>query len=325
MDEPRSAGANRRTDSHFARASRAARQQEARNISTGQEQEKAGRAKQGEQRGPEESGHFVRERNGAGTPVTVGRLELTPEAGSERGQLGIRGLERRAAFEPGQRLHEMRAAAVLGHVPREPLPHVGVARKTETLRHDTRHRVPNAAQHDRRSDDRPIAAESIAPEAMADHRDRISVVQRLGGESGAQGRLDSDHLKEVRARLDSAQAQRLTAGLGEIDLRVPPGSRRVEDLRQRPVVAEVDRREPLVKKRASPIGLPQHREPIRLRIRKRPENNLVQDAEHRRRDARPQPEGQDSRQREPGRPAEQPPPEAQVLEEPLQRHRGIRR
>ena len=287
--------------------------------------EKAGRAKQGEQRGPEESSHLVRERNGAGTPITVGRFELTPEAVAERGQLGIRGLEGRTAFEPGQRLHEMRAAAVLSHVPREPLPDVGVAREPETLRHHAQNRVRNAAQHDRRPDDRWIAVEPIAPKAMTDHGDRISVVQRLGWESGAQGRLDSDHLKEICARLDSAQAQRLTAGLGEIDLRVPPRSRGVEDLRQRPVVAEVDRREPLVKKRPRPVGLPQHREPIRLRIWQRPENHLVQDAEYRGRDARPQPQGQDSRRREPGRPAEQPPPEAQVLEEPLQRHRSLRR
>ena len=256
-------------------------------------------------------------------PRAVGRRVLASEARRQRSQLGARLVERDARLEPEQRLHEVRAAAVLRQIPGEPLPQVGLARKLKACRHDAGHRERLAVHGDDPSDDRRIRVEALAPQPVADHRQRFAREERRGGEARPQNRLDADDREEIRARFDGGDAHRLAARLGEIHLRIPPRRRVVEHLRQGAVIHEIDGREPFVREALRIIRLPDHGELIRIRVGKRPEHDAIEYREHGGRRADAERQRQHRRNREPGTSPQQAPAEPDVVNERV--HVAVRR
>ena len=106
--------------------------------------------------------------------------------------------------------------------------------------------------------------EPIAPEPMTDDRDGVARIERVGRESGSEHGTDADDLEEVAAGLNRIDPQRIVSGFGQVELRIPPRRRIVEHLREVAIVAEVHRRNPLVREALGVVRFPDHREPIRV-------------------------------------------------------------
>ena len=316
------ARADRRADGDLPLPHRRARQQQARDVGAGDDQQKRRRAEQREERRPEDADDLGRERNRTRGVVAVGGWIFNPEALRQRAQLVVRSLDGDTRFQPGDRLHEMGAAAVLGDVPRDAMPDVGPVRIRKPLRHHADDGEQRAVERDRLADNRRVAAETFAPQAMADHRDPVA---RVGGtlrETGAEHRLHAEHGEEVRRRLDRADPLRVVPRLGQRQLRIPPGRGIVEHLRQAAIVDEVDRRDPLVRQPLAVVGFPHHRQAIGIGIWKRAQHHAIEDAEDRGGRADPERQRQHRRDREPRRPPQQAPAEPDVLQ---QRVHGVPR
>ena len=88
---------------------------------------------------------------------------LAAQPCSERPQLAVRLFECGARLQAEQRLHEMRAAAVLRQVPRQALPDVGIARELKFGRHHAGDRERLAVESDDSADDGGIGFEALPP------------------------------------------------------------------------------------------------------------------------------------------------------------------
>jgi len=183
------------------------------------------------------------------------------------------------------------------------------------LRHDPDDREERAVERDGLADDRRVAAEALAPETMADHRDALARVGGTLGKARAEHRLHAEHQEEIRRGLDGVDALWIAAGLGQRQLRIPPRRGFVEHLRQAAIVDEVDRRNPLVRQPLAVVGLPHRCQAIGIGIRQRAQNHAVEDAENGRGRADAQRERQHRGDGEARRAAQQAPAEADVLKQ----------
>ena len=199
--EPPPARADRRAHRDLSRARRRPREQEARDVDAGDEEEQPHRAQQDEQRRPEEPDDLAVQLDDAGAPAVVGPHVLAPEPRGERVELALRLLHRAARREPPHRLHEVRRAAVLREIPHQPVPDIGVARKVKAGRHDARHLIVVVVHANELADDRGVALEPRAPEAMADEHEPIARVERpVGRKAGSEHGAHAHHRLEVPAR-----------------------------------------------------------------------------------------------------------------------------
>src|SRR4029079_16212055 len=85
--------------------------------------------------------------------------------------------------------------------------------------------------------------------------------------------------EQVCADLDRIHTDRLNAGIGNVDVRPPPGRGVFESRVRRPIVHEVDGRQVLSRKSLLDVLLPQHHELMRVAIRQRAKQDGIDDAE----------------------------------------------
>ena len=156
-------------------------------------------------------------------PTPVGGGKLLPELGRKRPAILLRAGQVPARREACDRLHEMRRAHVLAHVPAEPLPDVDVARIVKPIRHHAEDGVGLAIERQPLADDRGIGVIARAPQSRADDRDRIRGKQMpVLREAGAELRRDAEDGKQIRTGFNGLHANRIEAGIHQVDIRTPP-------------------------------------------------------------------------------------------------------
>jgi hypothetical protein len=152
------------------------------------------------------------------------------------------------------------------------------------------------------AEDARIAAEHALPQVVAEHHDR-----RIAG--AILGRFEPP----AQHRPHAEQRQQLVGGVGRLhpDRAITAGQRGRAELPGRdrraaaaagPEVPEVGRRQPDVRQvdLADDVGV-QPRQPVRLVVRQRPQDDRVDDAEDRRGRADAEREGDDQHRGQPGR------------------------
>ena len=102
---------------------------------------------------------------------------------------------------------------------------------------------------------------------------------------------------------------------------IVPGSRITEHLRERPVIDEIHRRQTFVRETFGVVCFPDHREPVRCRIRQRPQHDLVEQCEDRRDRADAGPKRKERANGKHRRAHEQPDAEPQILKQLI--HGGL--
>src|SRR5262245_15193434 len=201
---------------------------------------------------------------------------------------------RDAGFQSANRPHEMTAGAEFGVRKRDRSPHLGLARKTKTLRHYPNDRTTDSVQHERSADDPGIAAEPALPKTFADQHHRViarSVFFR--SEAASKYRLNAKHRREIRADASAGKAFRFVSA-GERVRNTRECRKTVEGPRLLLPRDEVvgrrlelaESRQPLLRNEDEGMGLMEW---------KRPEQNAIEGAEDRRRGADPQRESDDGR------------------------------
>ena len=123
--------------------------------------------------------------------------------------------------------------------------------------------------------------------------------------------------EEVAARLDRVDAQRILPRLGDVDLRIPPAGGVLEDMGQAAIVVERHRRDALVRQRLADVGVPHHREAIRVGIRQRPQHDPIEHREDGGGGADAERQRQHGRNGESRRAAQQPEAEADILQQSI--------
>ena len=183
-DQPAAARADRRAHGDFALADRRAREQQARDVGAGDHQQERRGAEQREQRRAGRSRRLRRERHRA--RASSRRWSTgSPRRAASSARAARRSPRR--AVTPGfsRKSDSMKCAPRLccatSHV--QPVPHVGVVRILKPRRHHADDGEERTVQRDRLADDRRIAAEPLAPQPMADDRDRLARIERLPSES----------------------------------------------------------------------------------------------------------------------------------------------
>ena len=161
--ETRAARADGRADGDLALPDGGAREQQARHVRARDQEQKGRRAEEREERRAEEADDLRCERNRARAPVAVRRRIFCAEPPPERAQLAVCRGDGDVPLQAKDRLHEMRAAAVLRDVPGDPMPHAGLVRIGEPPRHHADNGEERAVQGDRLADDRRIASKPVAP------------------------------------------------------------------------------------------------------------------------------------------------------------------
>ena len=273
--------AERRPDGNFTIAGQRPCEQERRHVQAPDHEQQPDRAEEHHERRPVVAELVIHNRNDARAPALVRRREVRREPLGQGLQLRLRLARVDARLQPRDGLHEVRGAAVLREVPAQALPHIHVSRIVEVLRHDADHRERRPAQPKDRPDDGRIRAVAGPPEPVADDGDgRRSHEERPAiGKALADLGPDAEHREQVRARLDGADSDGIEPGVGEADVRSPPG-RGVRERRQRAVVHEIHRRQAFVREILRGIHLPQHDELIGGAVRERSKDDGVHDRVH---------------------------------------------
>ncbi len=157
-DQARARGAESGANRHLAATHAGAREQEARHVDAGREEQQAHGAEQHEERRTVVAEHVVEQRHRPRRPAAVrGRIFLA-EACAEGREL-TRGVGGRCGrVEPRHGFHEMRRATVLRQVPLQPEPQVDLVGKVKSLRHDAGDRVLPSVDVDGAPDDGWIGA-----------------------------------------------------------------------------------------------------------------------------------------------------------------------
>ena len=186
-DQAAAARANRRAHRDFALAHRRAREQQARDVGARDHQQERRRAEQREQRRPEEADDFV----SRAAPRAREYSPLVDGFSAPRRLVSARSSAFAASgVMPGfsRKSDSMKCAPRLCcvDVPRDAVPHVGVVRILEPRRHHADDGEERTVERDRLADDRRIAAEPLAPQPVADDRDRLARVERRLREPGAE-------------------------------------------------------------------------------------------------------------------------------------------
>ena len=179
--EPAPGGAERPPQVQVVHAGQRAREDEARDVGGGDEEDRAHRAEHQPQRTPSVARRLDRQRSRPRSPPALALRDLPIEAFLEEIELGLRAGERDAASEA--RHHgEVRGAS---HLRRQSQgkPHLGPPRKRERARHlfavgkskAGRHHADDhagfAVQRDLAADGGRVRAEALAEEGVADDRD----------------------------------------------------------------------------------------------------------------------------------------------------------
>jgi hypothetical protein len=181
------------------------------------------------------------------------------------------------------------------------LPYVDVIGKVKLLGHDAEDAVRRVVEADLLADDRGVGTVSAAPEAIADDGDELVLdEERPGlGEAGPDLGPDAEEVEEIAAHFHGLDSNRIESRVDEIDARPPPGGRVVE-YGKLSLVAEVHGRDEVVKVTLSEIRVPDGYQTIRLAVRKRPENDGLENRIDRRRCADAESEDQDGEDGERG-------------------------
>ena len=166
-------------------------------------------------------------------------------------------------------------------IPLQPLPDIDVVGVMESWRHDAGDGVRQAVEAKLPSDDRPVGVIARPPETIADHDERL-----VGDEEGPPTGNPSPICGRTprtsnRLPLTSMALTRIGSSPGSVRFRLGRhhAAALFED-RQRAIVHERDRRQLLVLQSPAGTGIPQRHQPIRLRVRKRPQQHGIDDREH---------------------------------------------
>ena len=185
----------------------------------------------------------------------------------------------------------------------------------EGRRHHAHDRERPSVHRGGRSDRRRRSAEPALPESMRQHHDRLATQgEFVRIERASDRRCHAEDLEEVRAHHLSDDELRF-ASSRERESGADVARHALECPRARPIVVEVQRGEPhRVARRIGRVHVEHEEEAVGVRIRQRPEQDGIDDAEHQRRDADAERQGKRGRQREAGGAEERPDGEAKILE-----------
>ena len=269
------------------------------------------------------------ERDNSRAHVGVGPRVVGRQPGGYRVHLRLRRRESDLRSDPRDHVPPA-AAADEGLVLRDRLRHVDVAlaaapleTELEVRRQYADHRVRLPVQRQRTPEDTGVPTEASFPESVRQDDHSATRLELLGEKRPAVGGTDAQRVEEpFRDQRRVEHLGRAVAGEVErerLDRRHLPEARRllapVQEVRRgwfRRNVAVVR------------IGLPQRHQPVRFRKRRRLQQHGVDDRKDGRGRADRKRQGQDRGRREAGLTAQQPQPEADVLEELLQCGAGRR-
>ena len=287
-DQPSARGAERRAHRQLALTRQRAGEQQVRQVRAADQQHRRDGGEQHIQR-PPDGGHGVgQHRHDLGIGPLVHARILARELRRDRRHVRLRPRDRHARFQSRDR--EIRVRQSVDQLPAiEGERHVDliVARRERELGpHHADDGVRLAAERDRAADNRRIGGEAADPEAVGQERDTIAADRLLlRGERAADERRHAEHGEQVRRDARAVQPLGI-APAGEVE--VGDGAHRgnaVEHLIARPPVVDAGHRA----RRAHDFALVRSAidvdQPIRLAIWQRLQQDAVDDAEHRRRGA----------------------------------------
>ena len=195
--DPSGTRSKRRANGHLARASGAARQREARDVGSGDEEHaKHGAAEHPQGQPRLRSDHVKAQGDDADALVPLGRRQLIVEAAGDCAHLRLGLVERRG--RPKSSDDEPRLSAAHAAAGRVRLPHVGVERRDlEISREDADDLRRQAVEHERRAERIVRASESRLPEAMTDQDQSLPLLGFFGRKVAPQHGLDTEEWKQV--------------------------------------------------------------------------------------------------------------------------------
>ena len=145
---------------------------------------------------------------------------------------------------------------------------------------------------------RPVAAEARLPDAVGQDHVLVGVRLRLVlGEAAAEERLAPERGEERRRDRERPQLLRLAA-LGQVDAAAGEQRRVLDRGRLGLAIEVVGNRDAGLRQPHQRIGVPDEDQPVGVRIRQRPQERLVEQAEDRGVGADPERQGQDRDQGE---------------------------
>ena len=255
--------------------------------------------------------------------VPVGPRVVCREPGGYRVHLRLRRRER--DLRPDSRDHvPPPAAADEGLVLRDRLRHVDVAlpaapleTELEVRRQYADHRVRLPVQRQRPAEDSGVTAEAACPESVRQDDDSAARPELLGKERPTVGGADAQRVEEPFR--DQRRVEHLGRAVArEVERERLDRRHLLETRRLLAPVQEVRRRRFRRTVAVVRIRLPQRHQTVRFRKRRRLQQHGVDDGEDGRGRADRKRQGQDRGRRETGLPAQQPQPEAYVLDDLLQ-------
>ena len=200
-------------------------------------------------------------------------------------------------------------------------PQLLVVRILEARRHDANHRRRHARYPDRAPDDTRIRAITGAPRLVAQDGDRRRPGAVVGlHEPSSDNGLHAEELEHVPGDVRTGEPRSRSVVVRDGHPRLAACTHQLQGRRRRLPVLEAR-----VRQRAHPAGKYRHtdlHDPIRLRERKRPQDDSVDDREHRRVHRNADPERQDDRGGDTGMLPEGPESGAQILPEAAQQAAG---
>ena len=287
--EPPLPGAERRPDRQLATPSGRPHQEQIRDVGARNQQHEQHAALQDQQRRAHVADQLIAHADRE--PAEAARLrelrtgrEPVVVAIDNRLDLRVQLIDGRAGAEPRDHHAELVAARVVGHLlrrERERHQERDVARrKVEVRGQHADDAVGAAVEADVAADDRLVPAESRAPERVREYRELVRFRLRLlFREAPAEERLAAERGEEGRRDRQGAKLLRLSS----FRKRGRPSGkeRRVLDRRRlRLAVQIVGDRHARLREPNQRIRVPHEDQPLRVRVRQRPEQNLVQEAEN---------------------------------------------
>jgi hypothetical protein len=300
--EARSAGAEGHAHGDLAPARHAPDQQQVGEIGAGDEEHEAHRTHEDEQGRPHRTDHLRLERQ---QPRAVLGDPVAAQARRERIRLTRRRRQVDPRGQPADGVDEVQPARGTGFIDEQG--HDDVASRSvlevpgqdgvEPGRQHADDGERGAAERHGAAQDFGIGGEVRAPQAVADQGDRGGAMALvLGSEAASEHGLHTEHGQEVRRHAQHPEV--LGALPAEDEGAAEPDAEIGEDLATRAPVDVFgirDRCRGIVR-----LQVPEEDQALRLRERQRPHQDRVNDAEHRRRGADAEPEGQHGDRGEPG-------------------------
>ena len=299
-DEDGAIGAERRPDRQLLAPRGGSPEHQVAEVGAGDQQHEADRCEQDHERTLDVAHELTVERNDVDAEALIGRVGLF-EAGGDPGHLGLGLFHRDPGLQPADhRQPEPTAGVARPLVGRQRFPELRFGRHLQGPRHDADDFEGAAVEGHRLAEHVAGAAEAPLPQAVGNQHHAVVArrLVRLRIEAPDQ-RANAHHVEEVRRGLGALQPFRFL-GAGEIEGRAAEAGHGRKGRALIPPVAVVRPRRDVFLDALLAVVHPHHRDAIGFRVRKRPQQHAVEDAEHRRVDPDAQREGQGRDRREGG-------------------------